>query len=189
MTTGGIFILNTNAGEKFTPMLHYTNISVNEIIPGLWLGNYEASQSQEFLRIANIGTIINMTKTYPNTFESDSIQYLRVPINDPGPTNSLNQIDNTQLYEQLPFLVEFIHDKLSNNENVLVHCRAGISRSPSLVLAYLLKYIFNNKFSNFKKMRLKYALRCLLTNRPPVFYYGYKCNFDPAITQYLSDSN
>jgi len=35
---------------------------------------------------------------------------------------------------------QFIEDEIQNGGRVLVHCAAGISRSSSLVLAYLMKY-------------------------------------------------
>jgi protein-tyrosine phosphatase len=35
---------------------------------------------------------------------------------------------------------EYIHQKLSMNQNILVHCQGGVSRSPSFIIGYLMKY-------------------------------------------------
>jgi protein-tyrosine phosphatase len=39
-----------------------------------------------------------------------------------------------------PEATEFIHNQLVQERPVLVHCRAGVSRSATVVLAYLVEY-------------------------------------------------
>ena len=34
--------------------------------------------------------------------------------------------------------IDFIHEHLQKSENVFVHCRAGVSRSATIVIAYLI---------------------------------------------------
>ena len=41
-----------------------------------------------------------------------------------------------------------IHNRITNNQKILVHCKAGINRSPAFIIAYLVKY---------QKMDLDYA--------------------------------
>lgn len=48
---------------------------------------------------------------------------------------------------QLDLALSFIHGVVSNNKTILVHCIAGISRSPSIVATYLAI----QKGSNFDK--------------------------------------
>jgi len=52
--------------------------------------------------------------------------------------------------------IEFINQAEKNNENVLVHCGEGISRAPTIVLAYLIKskkYNLASAFMYLKKKR------------------------------------
>ena len=45
-----------------------------------------------------------------------------------------------QLLPYLDSLTKFIHDGLTYGEVVFVHCRAGVSRSATVVIAYLMRY-------------------------------------------------
>jgi len=160
-------------------------LSANEIISGLWLGNEEASQNIDFLNKANITAVVNATKhilckwqKYPYR----KIDYYRVPVNDPGPTSNIDQEDNIVMFQHLPSVLNFIDMHRQNGENVLIHCHAGIQRSATIVLAYLMTYVYK---IGCKKDRLRYSLRHLMRNRPAVFYSGYNISFRPAISQYI----
>lgn len=52
--------------------------------------------------------------------------------------------DNPQVWRQmkslLPDIVELLHSLLSSGHNVYVHCHAGISRSATVVIYYLMRY-------------------------------------------------
>lgn len=47
--------------------------------------------------------------------------------------------DGFDISAHLNRAADFIHNSLQNT-NIMVHCLAGVSRSVSLVLAYLIKY-------------------------------------------------
>jgi len=108
------------------------NVSVTEIISGLWLGNIQDSKNREF--ISRMDVIVNCTKDLP--FLSKQTKNIRLPIND-----NLEKIEVKNLYTFLPKIVPFIHDCLQKNLNILVHCYAGKQRSVSVVVAYLMKYL------------------------------------------------
>ena len=61
--------------------------------------------------------------------EFEEFSYLRVKIRD-------NESEN--IIEHLPSALDFIHSAVKSNENVLVHCYKGISRSASIVIAYIM---------------------------------------------------
>ena len=54
---------------------------------------------------------------------------------------------------------EFIDEAIKNNGNVLVHCHAGISRSSSILIAYIMKS---------QKMSLEKVLELMKSKREKV---------------------
>ena len=58
------------------------------------------------------------------------VEYRKVGLSDDG-RNDCDQIDRA---------VDTLHELIQQGKRVLVHCRAGVSRSPSVVAAYLAKY-------------------------------------------------
>lgn len=64
----------------------------------------------------------------PNLFEND-IQYLNI-----------NILDNwsTDLFLVIQVIIDYITEVLKNKGKVLVHCYQGISRGPSIIIAYLI---------------------------------------------------
>lgn len=54
--------------------------------------------------------------------------------------HKIDIIDSTtqDIMEWLPYTTEWIEEKLYNGHKVFIHCYAGISRSASIVIAYLM---------------------------------------------------
>src|SRR6185437_8475909 len=109
MSTGGIFILQTNGEKMSNPIKKNQEISANEIIPGLWLGNEESSQNENFIKKAKISVIVNVTKHIPCKWSRSNIGYYQIPVNDPGPGAELDQEDNQVMIRELPFVLEYIN--------------------------------------------------------------------------------
>lgn len=68
-----------------------------------------------------------MRQTYtPPSFTT----LLQIPIDDS---------DSTNIILHFPTTCEFIKNALNLNQSILIHCQAGISRSTTIIAAYLMK--------------------------------------------------
>ena len=116
--------------------------SINQILPRLYLGDDFIARNLNFLREKKITHILNLTINIPNKFEPE-IVYLKLTIFDYESQNI------SQFFDEA---IEFISEALKNEKNsVLVHCNAGVSRSTSFVIAYLMKKC------NYKTYKQAYA--------------------------------
>lgn len=102
----------------------------SQILPFLYLGNERDAKDGCFLRSHHITHILNVTSHVPNYFENEAVVYKRV-----AATDSCHQNLNQYFAE----VFEFIDNCRKSEGRVLVHCQAGVSRSATVVLAYLMK--------------------------------------------------
>jgi protein-tyrosine phosphatase len=106
-----------------------TRFQISEIIPGLYLSGEEIASNKELLKQKQITTIINMTTHVPPKYEED-FTYFCFPLIDQG---------NNDIKQYFAETFKIIDKALSNNQNILVHCQAGISRSATIVIAYIIR--------------------------------------------------
>ena len=101
----------------------------DETIKNLFIGNKLAADSHSH----SFSLVVNCSKDIP--FSNKCKEGIRIPVNDNGEDINalLNYMLNTNALEQ-------IHNKITNNEPVLVHCFAGMQRSCAVVACYLIKY-------------------------------------------------
>ena len=102
--------------------------SPTEIIPSLYLSSSKIASDLTELKKYNIKSIINVTSDIPNYFEED-IEYLRIAIDD----KITEDIDK---YFDITY--KFINEQITKGNSVLVHCQAGISRSATIIISYLM---------------------------------------------------
>jgi dual specificity MAP kinase phosphatase len=101
----------------------------SEILPYLLIGNQRDAANRERLTELGVTHILNVTSQLPLHFESDGIACKRLAASDSGSQN---------LKQYFAEAIEFIDDAREANGRVLVHCQAGVSRSPTIVIAYLM---------------------------------------------------
>ncbi|KAM0948822.1 putative phosphoric monoester hydrolase [Dioscorea sansibarensis] len=120
-----------------------------QIEDGLYLGSLGAAQDKEALKKLNITHILTVAQSilpaYPNEFV-----YKRIDVLDSPTTNLAQYFDEC---------FEFIDEARRSGGGVLVHCFAGISRSATIVVAYLMKE---------HRMPLSQALELVRSKRPQI---------------------
>ena len=100
-----------------------------EIVPNLWIGSEGDSRDATFVRDHRIRFIVNGSRTIPFSFAR--VPSYRVPVDD-APW------ENETMGRHLPVVVRAIDDVLRRGDGVLVHCRAGMQRSATVVAGYLM---------------------------------------------------
>ncbi|KAI0982881.1 hypothetical protein GJ496_011564 [Pomphorhynchus laevis] len=100
------------------------------VMSQLYVSSQVPAMNKRKLKNYNITHIVNLASRCPNSFPSE-FTYLQIQIAD-LPTENIMSI--------FPRTNKFIDDARmqSPKNNVLVHCNAGISRSVSVIIAYLI---------------------------------------------------
>lgn len=124
-----------------------------QIVPFLFLGNEENSTDLESLERNNIRYVLNVTHNLANKFEGHGrgIKYMKIPIEDHWSQN---------LASFFPQAIAFIEEARQKRVGVLVHCLAGVSRSVTVTLAYLMqkhKMPLNDAYDLVKKRKANIA--------------------------------
>ncbi|XP_076348657.1 dual specificity protein phosphatase 19-like isoform X4 [Tachypleus tridentatus] len=125
------------------PDLH---VFVAEVIPRLFIGSQDVAQDLNLLHQMNVTHILNIATGVPNMFEEEFI-YKRISILDLPEAN-------IRIFFEGCF--QFIDDGLQEG-GVLVHCNAGVSRSATIIIGYLM---------NREKLCLDEALDKVKSVRP-----------------------
>lgn len=119
------------------------------ILPRLYLGA-ESDVTQDRLASLGISYVLSVSRCSPQPSFLPHSRYLRIPIDD-----SLWD----DLLPWIPQALHFIDAAMSSGASVLVHCVAGISRSPALAVAYIMYSL---------GMDLDHAYRFVKERRPSI---------------------
>ncbi|KAM9728460.1 dual specificity protein phosphatase 10 isoform 1-T2 [Menidia menidia] len=120
------------------------NAVISPILPFLFLGNERDAQDLDLLLRLNIGYVVNVTTHLPLYHVSSGLRYKRLPATD-------NSKQNLRQYFEEVF--EFIEEAYQSGQGVLVHCQAGVSRSATIVIAYLMKHTLMTMTDAYKYVR------------------------------------
>ncbi|NWV86495.1 DUS16 phosphatase, partial [Dasyornis broadbenti] len=132
------------------PCLPVSNTGPTRILPHLYLGCQRDVLNKELMQQNDIGYVLNASNTCPKPDFIPESHFLRVPVNDSFCEKILPWLDNS---------VDFIEKAKASNGRVLVHCLAGISRSATIAIAYIMKRM---------DMSLDEAYRFVKEKRPTI---------------------
>jgi len=105
---------------------------VTQVLPFLYVGNQHDAKNLVNLQSCGITRVLNVTAHVPGYHQQEGISYKTLPAADNGQQNISQYFDEA---------LEFIDCARRHSANVLVHCVAGVSRSPTIAIAYIMKYL------------------------------------------------
>uniref|UniRef100_A0A8C9Z419 Si:ch1073-184j22.2 n=1 Tax=Sander lucioperca TaxID=283035 RepID=A0A8C9Z419_SANLU len=103
-------------------------MSVSQITPTLFLSGADAPLNAALMSQKHITLIVNATLSHASP-AYPGVECVRVPVSD---------LPSARLGDHFDRVAERIHGNRAGG--TLVHCAVGMSRSPALVMAYLMRY-------------------------------------------------
>ncbi|KAG7488349.1 hypothetical protein MATL_G00034020 [Megalops atlanticus] len=100
---------------------------INKVLPDLYLGNIKDARDREQLARHNITHILSIHDSAAP--QLPEMTYLCIPAAD---------LPSQNLIQHFKDSIVFMHESRLKGEGCLVHCLAGVSRSVTLVVAYIM---------------------------------------------------
>jgi protein-tyrosine phosphatase len=110
----------------------------------LYLGNSKNAADLSCLQDLGTTCVLNVTPQLTGHHETCGITYKQIPATDNGHQNL------KQYFEEA---FEFIEEARNNGLRVLVHCQAGVSRSATIAIAYIMKYQQKSMVEAYKMVK------------------------------------
>ncbi|XP_072402774.1 dual specificity protein phosphatase 10-like [Diabrotica undecimpunctata] len=136
----------SNRSSPSSPATHadVDSFPASKVLPFLYLGNLKDATDPSCLRGLGTTCVLNVTSQLPGYHEEYGITYKQIPATD-------SEHQNLKQYFEEAF--EFIEAARKNGSRVLVHCQAGISRSATIAIAYIMKYKQMSMVEAYKKVK------------------------------------
>lgn len=129
---------------------------ISEIVPHVFISNWFTSNNIDILNRYKIKGVITIeTRPKPSDvlayYRNNNIQHMYIYLPD---------FESADISKFFDISFNFINNLTNKHENVLIHCYAGISRSSTIILNYMIKKLFdnNNMINEDVNEILKYVL-------------------------------
>ncbi|XP_072301966.1 dual specificity protein phosphatase 10 [Eucyclogobius newberryi] len=125
----------------------FESAELTPILPSLYLGNEQDAHDLRLLQRLNVGFILNVTTHLPlYHYDTGLFVYKRLPATDSNKQNL------RQYFEEA---FEFIEEAQQAGMGLLIHCQAGVSRSATIVIAYLMKHTWMTMTDAYKYVKTR----------------------------------
>jgi hypothetical protein len=144
-----------------------------EIIPHLWISYYKDNLS--IIKDKKIKNIIHLNKN-ASFIKNNKIEEIKIPIdyNDNDTYEEMNII----MYQHLFDITEYIHQKIINNENILLLSNENKQDLDTIIVAYYIRY---------GNLNIHDSIIYLKTKKQDIFYP--KCLFYHSLNKYYNELN
>ncbi|EGT56326.1 CBN-VHP-1 protein [Caenorhabditis brenneri] len=110
-----------------------TGDGITLITPNIYLGSQMDSLDETMLKALDISVVINLSLTCPKSVcIKEDKNFMRIPVNDSY---------QEKLSPYFPMAYEFLEKCRRAGKKCLIHCLAGISRSPTLCISYIMRHM------------------------------------------------
>lgn len=133
------------------------NNDISEIVPHVFISNWYTSNNPEIIKKYKIKGVITIeTRPKPKEiidyYKNNNIKFMYIHLPD------FEKADISKFFNSS---YNFMNNITNRHENVLVHCYAGISRSSTIILNYMIRKLFENNI-NMKRENIDNILNYVL---------------------------
>lgn len=132
------YVLDPNSqGSSGDPSATSTINSYDEVYPGIFLGDRRAAMDKENLKVLGITHVINCSQGQRSIFVNTDAKFYK----DMGIKFYGIKATDTESFDISKYFrptANIIHQALEKGGKLLVHCVSGVSRSATIVIAYLM---------------------------------------------------
>jgi predicted protein tyrosine phosphatase len=125
-------------------MIKDTTDEMSHIHKHIYISNYKNAKNINTLIAPQIGAVLYIgnrpkSKKTQKMYDTHNIHHAFIPMDD------TMDADISGCFETA---WKFINDNIKQKRNILIHCRRGISRSPTIVAYYLMRLLYEYKLKH-----------------------------------------
>ena len=144
-----------------------------EILPHFWISYFK--EKYNIIIKKKINNVIHLSK-YEKFIKKDNIEQIRIPF-DYDINDNIEDINNV-VYQHLFDITDYIHEKIYNNENILLLGYEDRQDVDVVIIAY---------FIRFGKMNVQNSINILKSKKKDIFEP--KCLFFFALSRFYNELN